>query len=118
MDKKTVYSLPVGDFFGYLSAAREKEKEDFNKQMKAAAFMGWQQYTLIHGMTNQKENPMSFLEYSDTLGILTKQEKDYLKLYKQMETLQQKEQAKKNIEKATNIIQMDRANRKTANQGG
>lgn len=119
MDKEKVLSLPVVDFFGYLAAIRKREEEEFNRQLKISAFTGWQQYTLLAGsFGGEKAEIMSFMEYSETLGILTKEEKEYLNLYRQMQKLADQNKAKQNIEKAKNIIELDRKNRRKQAERG
>ena len=101
--------MPFVDLIEYLAAAREDEQEAFRRDLKASAFVGYQLYL----MTRTKDSKtLSFMEYSDGLGLLSKEEKDYLKLYKQMEKLQQKNVAKQAIANASNILQMDRSRRK------
>ena len=102
--------MPIPDFFGYLRAARKQKQEEFTQQMKVAAFTGWQITTLItsilgSGSKQQPKQP-SFIEYAEGLGVLSENEKEYLKIMKEYEKIQAKTEAKRNIEKAENIIQM------------
>ena len=103
------------DFLGYLSAARKKEKEKFNEELKASAFTGWQIYTLITSFlqdSKSKKEPMKFIEYAGSLGVLSADEKEYLQLMKKVEKIQAKHEAARNIEKAENIVQLFREERK------
>ena len=111
MNKQDVLSLPFADFFGYLAAIRKKEEEEFNKQLKLSAFTGWQVYLLLSSGGGSNNKPVPFIEYSDNLGILSDHEKEYLQLYKKMEQQIEQANAKKYIEKAANIVEMDRKNR-------
>lgn len=82
--------------------------------MKQSAFTGWQFYTLLDGMLggNKDKKSMNYMEYSERLGLLSDQEKEHLALFKQMEKIRQKQEAKDAINRAANIVEMDRASRK------
>lgn len=113
--KETVHALPVFDFLGYLAAARAEQRKEFRQQMKASAFTGWQIQNIIGGMLSSEKNPFkgpNFLEYSENLGLLSDEEKQHLKMFKQMERIRRKQEEKAALAKADNIIQLDRQNRK------
>lgn len=50
---------------------------------------------------------MAFLEYIETLGLLTKEDRVHLQQLKKLQKEQQKQQAKKAEEKAAKIVELD-----------
>ena len=119
--KEEVHSLAVRDFLGYLFAAREAQRQEHIRQMNYAAFVGWQSYSLIAGMfmdpKKSDKKPMNLLEYRDSLGLLSEEEKERLKFWKELVKITAKNQAEKNIEKAQNILNLDKARREKAEKG-
>lgn len=117
---KEVHSLPVRDFLGYLFAAREAIREEHKREMNIAAFTGWQIYSLLAGMNPRKKGdppPMNLAEYRDSLGLLSDEEKERLQLMKDISRMTAKSQVKKNIEKAENILNLDKARQEKAEKG-
>ena len=118
--KEEVHSLAIRDFLGYLFAAREAQREDHLQQMNYAAFIGWQTYSLLAGMNPRKKDdpkPMNLMEYRDTLGLLSDREKEQMNLYRDISRITAKSQAKRNIEKAENILNLDKARQQKAEKG-
>lgn len=81
--------------------------------MNVGAFIGWQNYSLIAGMFMDKKKkdkkPMNLTEYRESLGLLSDAEKEQLALFRKIQQIGSKAQARKNIEKAENILSLDRA---------
>lgn len=119
MNREVVLSLPVFDFINYFAAARKAIKEERNHQLRVSAHAGWQTYTLLTAILSSKKEPiqaMDYGEYMATLGLLSKEEKEQIAALKVLQKAQQKEENKRKaaegLEKAANILSMDRARRK------
>ena len=113
--KDYVLALPVFDFLGYLSAARKRERDEMTQDLKASAFTGWQIYTLVESIFKSgkdQTDPLTYNEWLEGLNLLSKEEKKQLEMFRIVKRHQQKQQAKENINKAANIIELHKRSRK------
>jgi hypothetical protein len=93
-----------------LAAIQKDNRNKFNEEMRISAFTGWQFKAVISSVFGAKSE--SFAEYTDAMGLLRPEEKEQLELLKRIQKMQNKETARRNMETAANIVEMDRAARK------
>ena len=91
--------------------AREKKRQ----------YRGKRTYSVMMAGMNQRKKddpkPMNLMEYRDSLGLLSDEEKKRLQLMKDLTKAVNRSQVKKNIEKAENILNLDKARQQKAEKG-
>lgn len=98
--------MPAASFLGYLRAMLDEQQAKLDEALKISAHTGWQFRNLISGLMGGKE--VNYLQYLEPLGLLSKQEQEFIKVMKALEKHRAKAEAKDNITKAQAIADMGR----------
>lgn len=98
--------MPAAFFLGYLRAMLDEEQKRLDQQLKISAHTGWQIRNLLSGIMGGKE--INYLDYLEPMGLLSKQEKNFIRVMRALQAHQAKDEAKQNIAKAEKIIELAR----------
>lgn len=98
--------MPAASFLGYLRAMLDEQQAQLDQQLKISAHTGWQIRNILSGMMGGEG--VNYLNYLEPMGLLSKQEQEFIKVMKTLEKSRAKQEAENNITKAQRIAEMGR----------
>jgi hypothetical protein len=91
-------------------AIKRGEREQFNQQLKAAAFTAWRLELTLSGLFGGQAQ-MTYTDYCEQMGLLTEEEKRRNEAIKKLQQLHNKQIAKEAEQRANDIMALDKAAR-------
>lgn len=84
----------------------DEQQAQLDQQLKVSAHTGWQIRNIVNGIIGGEA--VNYLNYLEPMGLLTKQEQEFIKVMKTLEKSRAKQEAENNISKAQRIADMGR----------
>jgi hypothetical protein len=91
-------------------AIKAGEREQFNQQLKAAAFTAWRFEIALSGLFGGQAQ-MTYTDYCEQMGLLTDEEKRRNDALKKLQQLHNKQVVKEAEQRANDIMALDKAAR-------